>query len=98
MSTLMESVKPTELKKFVKSTNSVNMMASRQDQTKQAYECAFKAFVNWCKVTSRSRMPASSETIALYLVSLVQTGSSKSTFNKQIQRIYVPRHYCLLFK
>ena len=48
MSTLTGSVRhkcqATELQKFVKSTNSVNMMASRQDQTKQAYECALKAF------------------------------------------------------
>ena len=91
MSTLMGNVRHKcqvnrTLENLWNPLNSV-MMASRQDQTKRAYDCAFKAFVNWCKVTSQSHMPASTETIALYLVSLVQTGSSKSTLNKAFYAI-----------
>ena len=52
------------------------MMDSRQNQTNRADECAFEAFVNCCKVTSQSHMPDSTEILALYLVSLVQTGTS----------------------
>ena len=69
MSTLMGNVRHKcqvnrTLENLWNPLNSV-MMASRQDQTKRAYDCAFKAFVNWCKVTSQSHMPASTETIAL---------------------------------
>ena len=66
--------------------NSV-MRASRQDKTIQAYECAFRAFVNWSKVTNQRHMPASTETIALYLTSLVQAGTSKSSLIKAFYAI-----------
>ena len=63
------------------------MTASRQEQTKISYDCAYKAFSNWCKTTNQSDMPASAETIALYLVSLVQCGRSKATLNKAFYAI-----------
>ena len=51
--------------------------ASRQHQTQKCYDYAFKAFVLWCTSTDQISMPASAETVALYLVNLVQTGSCK---------------------
>ncbi|MEW8548362.1 MAG: hypothetical protein AB2693_33070 [Candidatus Thiodiazotropha sp.] len=63
------------------------MKASRQEQTKVAYESAYKAFNNWCKVTKQMHMPASTETIALYLVSLVQAGASKAKLIKAFYSI-----------
>ena len=58
------------------------MTASRQQQTKQTYDYAFKAFVNWCKSARQMSLPASAETIALYLVILVQAGACKSSVHK----------------
>ena len=60
------------------------MTASRQQQTKQTYDYAFKAFVNWCKSTGQMSLPAS---IALYLVSLFQAGACKSSVHKAFYAI-----------
>ena len=59
------------------------MTASRQQQTKQTYDYTF---VNWCKLTGQMSL-ASVETIALYLVSLVQAGACKSSFHKAFYAI-----------
>lgn len=63
------------------------MTASRQTQTTISYESAYKAFVSWCKSTSQAFMPSSVETIALYLVSLVQAGASTSKINQAFYSI-----------
>lgn len=58
------------------------MTASRQEQTKLSYDYAYTTFVNWCRKTNQDHLPASIETVALYLVSLVQSGASKAKLNK----------------
>lgn len=90
-STLMDSVRQkcqanSLLETLWDPLNSV-MKASRQENTTKAYGCAFKMFVHWCKATNQLHMPASTETIALYLVSLVQTGTSKAMLNKAFYAI-----------
>ena len=63
------------------------MTASRQQQTKQTYDYAFKALVNWCKSTGQMSLPASAETVALYFVSLFQAGACKSSVHKAFYAI-----------
>ena len=63
------------------------MTASREQQTKQTYDYAFKVFVYWCKSKGHTSLPASAETVALYLVSLAQEGACKSSVHKAFYAI-----------
>ena len=58
------------------------LTASRQQQTQKGYGYAFQAFVLWCDSTKQISLPASEETVALYLVNLVQKGACKSSIYK----------------
>ncbi|KAL4230115.1 hypothetical protein ACF0H5_010500 [Mactra antiquata] len=60
-----------------------SVMASKEESTVRNYSNSFKKFVSWCRKCSFNHLSASPVTVALYMVSIIQTEcSAASTLNQ----------------
>jgi site-specific recombinase XerD len=55
---------------------------SRAERTRSAYEQGFRTFERWCATHGLSALPATSETIVLYLTTLLESGRKLSTVKR----------------
>src|SRR5262245_2270745 len=52
------------------------------DRTRTAYERDFRTFHRWCMASGLCSLPATSETLALYLTALIDSGRKVSTVRR----------------
>jgi len=64
----------------------------RAQATREAYACDWSDFCAWCGAAGRSSLPASSDTLSLYLVDLARRGRLVSTIQRRVSAI---SHYHL---
>jgi integrase len=55
---------------------------SRAHRTRTAYDQGFRAFERWCTANGLSALPATSESIVLYLTTLLESGRKLSTVKR----------------
>ncbi|MEQ8819423.1 MAG: site-specific integrase [Sumerlaeia bacterium] len=60
---------------------------SRAANTRRAYKADWRDFESWCMERSRGAIPASSETVALYITSLADHGLRVSTIERRLATI-----------
>jgi integrase len=56
----------------------------RSPNTRKAYACDWRDFCRWCDAAGRSPLPASFDTLSLYLVSLARAGRLPSTIGRRV--------------
>lgn len=61
--------------------------AAKAPATRRAYRTAWGAFTRWCAKLNRSFMPASAETIAVFLAQLADSGRKVATIEKTLAAI-----------
>jgi integrase len=59
----------------------------RSEATHIAYDCDWRRFESWCVSTGRQALPATSETIALYVVARLQEGRKVTTVERGVAAI-----------
>ncbi len=62
-------------------------VAAKSPATRALYRCDFAAFVTWCRTQRRRPMPASPETVALYLTYRAQMGWKVLTIGRVLTAI-----------
>jgi integrase len=60
---------------------------NRADNTRAAYACDWLDFTRWCESAGRPSLPATSDTLQLYLVDLAQRGRAVSTIQRRVSSI-----------
>lgn len=61
--------------------------AAKADNTRRAYRSDWKHFAAWCENNSLPPLPASPDSIALYLTSLARAGNRPSTIQRRLTSI-----------
>lgn len=56
---------------------------SRAENTRRAYAADWRDFEGWCRLAGRSALPASADTVALYLVHLARAGRLPATMERR---------------
>jgi site-specific recombinase XerD len=62
---------------------------AKSESTRRAYRSDLAQFEDWCRRTARPAMPASPETVALYLADLAGAGAKASTIQRRLASISV---------
>lgn len=62
------------------------LRASQAENTRRAYASDWRHFLSWCKAAGRGSLPASPETLVLYLSALAQTAKT-STLTRRLSAI-----------
>jgi hypothetical protein len=68
----------TPVRKALRTLSRAYAAAARAPSTRALYRYDFKAFVDWCKAQRFIPMPATPETVALYLAFRAETGGMHS--------------------
>jgi integrase len=58
--------------------------ARRAPATREAYRVDWRNFSGWCVAAGRASLPASADTLSLYLVSLARSGRSSATIARRV--------------
>lgn len=61
--------------------------ASRSANTRRAYQSDLRDFTAWCDTNGMCALPATPDTVALYLTALAQTGAKASTIQRRVSAI-----------
>lgn len=71
----------------IREASAVLKRRTRASATHVAYECDWRQFAAWCESAGRASLPASGETLALYVTSRLQDGRRTTTVGRQVAAI-----------
>ena len=72
------------------------MRAGKAPNTEAAYRSAFKLFAGWCRDAARSPLPATSETLSLYVAALLEQRYCLAAIPVKLSAV-ADRHVGLVF-